>query len=274
MRSYFVFNGKNSANYGYYIELYPDIIRPQRMTETVYIPGRSAPLLRDLKTYSTFERRYDVALKSIGPLQQYINLTLPIMFDGTDDGFYDLYDSYNTPNVVYKARVKNPIVFQNVLNKFGRAQLVFECLPQQYYTSSTASKNYLVLPLLGTTQQTGTILSEAWMTYSRPLIDIEYTAAPTNINIKIGDTLATATEMIINPVKHGDGVEHYYVDCDAQTAWYVTPDGDSLNGNAALTLNTDNKFPFVESNETFNVWAKTQSGSVDAVVITARWYWI
>lgn len=133
MRSFFIFNGKSSLDYGVRIEKYPSRTYPERIYDRYSVPGRSGEIVYDTKAYKNVIQSYECYFKndsvSSYEMERYITewLLRPI-------GYQFLEDSYD-PSVLRKAIYAGPAEVSSFFAKYGRCTLEFNCQPQRWMKS-------------------------------------------------------------------------------------------------------------------------------------------
>lgn len=135
MRSFFMFNGKSSADYGLTLEYLPDAAFPERRGESYQIVGRNGTQYREDGTFENYEQTYKVWIRdalSYRDVYQISNDVANWLLGSS--GYCRLEDTYN-PESFRLARFAGSLDFQTTMLKYGRATLVFDCLPQRYLKS-------------------------------------------------------------------------------------------------------------------------------------------
>lgn len=135
MRSFFIFDGKNSKDFNLWIEYLPDAAFPERRGESYQIDGANGVRYREDGTFENVEQSYEVWFRdwqSDRDMYQIGNDIAKWLIGSS--GYCRLEDTYN-PEYFRLARFAGPLNFQTTLRKFGRGTLVFDCLPQRYLKS-------------------------------------------------------------------------------------------------------------------------------------------
>lgn len=124
------YNGTSSSSFNIRVEKYPDYSVPIRKVEQISVPGRNGDLLLDTKSYSNFERSYEVYFnaKSSG-----FHDSAPLIAEWLCGayGYNRLEDSYD-PDVFLMATVANQGDLRNWMNYMGRTTVRFNCKPQRW----------------------------------------------------------------------------------------------------------------------------------------------
>ena len=134
MKHSFIFNGKNSLDYGIIIATHPESRHAERRGKTSTIPGRHGALYRDEAAFSTYEISYDVLLdaRNVGDMYHLGRDLSAWLLNAS--GYCRLEDTYEPEHYRMARYVGSPDV-ANILFKFGRAELEFEVQPQRYLKS-------------------------------------------------------------------------------------------------------------------------------------------
>lgn len=232
------FNGKSCADYGIFVESFPDREWPEKVISAYTIPGRSGDVVIDEETYSNVDRSYNVAIlvKPGSSFQASAAAVSKWLHSG--HGYCRLEDSYE-PEVYRMAYYKEGASLTSLLRQGGRVSLTFNCKPQRYLkdgekaiaiSSETTLMNLTDYP-------------------SRPLLRIH---GDGDGLVVVGGTTITLTGI----------TEYIDIDCDNQICYK----DDLLIGNKVEFSTLD--YPFLAPGD--NVISFT--GGVSSVIITPRWY--
>lgn len=127
----FTYNSIPSSTYKIFIEHRPVQTFPQRMIESISIPGRSGNLLYDTGAYSNVTVTYQAAYRDDGNVRPNA-IDIATWLYQTD--YCELTDTYN-PLYYRKAIYVSPMSVADVLNVAGRVNFTFDCKPQRYLIS-------------------------------------------------------------------------------------------------------------------------------------------
>lgn len=122
-----------SYNLNIQVERYPSQDGPQRLFETIQVPGKNGTLTIDSGAFSNYQQTYEIYfnanVKKTPMVSREIKkwLLLPI-------GYQRLEDTYE-PEVFRLARYNGPVQIENIMNLFGRMILTFDCQPQRWLKS-------------------------------------------------------------------------------------------------------------------------------------------
>lgn len=231
------FNGVNSDSLGVIVERYPARVIPERIVETVRVPGRNGTLTRT-EGFANVQQDYDVYLSAEASGLPSASAAMAAWLMAPE-GYQRLEDSYNS-GVYRMARIINNADLANFYNKFGRTILSFDCLPQRWLTTGETA----------TTYTTDSTITNPTSFTALPLVeidgsgDIEFSLG--GFTVGIANLSGTIT-----------------LDCEAQNAY----DGAD-NMNSSVTL-ADGEFPKLSPGA--NSLTIT-SGTVNSVTITPRWW--
>ena len=124
------FNGKSGDDFGVIVERYPSVIIPTRKNEKISIPGRSGDLLIQQDAFENVVQRYEIYVSAeqtrLTPITHKIAEWLCVK------GYQRLEDSYWI-DTFRLATFQGGLEIANVLGRFGRATIEFDCKPQRWY---------------------------------------------------------------------------------------------------------------------------------------------
>lgn len=229
---FFLFDGKNSRDFGIYISGDQTFNAPEKEVESIEIPGRNGDLTISRNRFKNIAVSYSAFIRR--------------GFDGSaaaarawllgGDGYRRLEDSYH-PEYYRMARFTGPLDFSmRFLNYAGEMTLTFDCKPQRWkksgeYPIPCASGMHLHndgFPAL-------------------PLIKVSGTGA--------GSLTVGSVTVAIHSL---DG--YVMLDSDTQNAYK-----DTLNKNSTISAP---EFPVLQPGENVVSW----TGGIAAVEITPRWW--
>lgn len=237
MTNFFIFDGRNSLDFGIRIENYPEVSFPERVYETYQVPGRSGDLVYDTGAYGNVTQSYSCWYKApkdanAYEILQYISrwLLSPVGYQVLEDSCFPAY--------FRRAIYSGPADISSFFAKYGRATLDFTCMPQKWLISG----------------QSALAVSSGAQLYNEgepalPLIEV---AGSGEGVLNIGSYVVTLSDI------PSAGLT---IDCDAQDALSGTE-----NKNSLLTLS--NGFPVLPHGAS----GITFSGGITSVKITPRWW--
>lgn len=234
MRSYLVFGGKSSLEFGIRVEKCPAFVTGQRAVTKQSVPGRSGDLIIDTGVYGNYIQPYEIWFRGDKPTTQAAKAIAMWLQAGT--GYIRLEDSYD-PDVYRMALFAGPMNVENWMLTHGRTTLEFDCKPQCFLKQGE-------FPLK---VQSGQTISNQWMP-ALPLIQISGTG---DGQLMVGNSQIDITDM----------TGSIALDCDVQNAYSGTL---NLNNNITVT----GGWPVLATGQT----AISFSGGIAAVEITPRWW--
>ena len=223
-------HGKSSDDVGVIVERYPTATIPARKQEKVSVPGRSGDLIIEQDAYENYTQRYEVYVSAENPKLTTISHTVAEWL--MVKGYQRLEDSYWL-DTFRLACYKGGTSIDNILNRFGRATIEFDCKPQRYYKSGD-------IPIILTNGQK--LMNPSPFT-AKPLIVITGSGAGT---ISDGTNTLTLTDCDVT------------VDCDIMQIYKGTTNKNSVGSGAFLALDGESTI--------------TWTGGITAVTITPRWW--
>lgn len=230
-----VWAGQNSDDLRVVVERCPAQPRPRRRQEAQTIPGRNGDLLFVEDAYDNYIQPYEIYLSAE-------QLCLPraaravAQWICAPRGYQRLEDSYE-PDVFRMAYYAGPLELSNILNRFGRATIEFNCKPQRYLKSGERA---IALA------QSGAKVYNPGMT-ALPLITVYGSGA---------GTLTAGGRTV-----HLKSIDEYLVlDSDTQNAYK-----GMLNKNSTISAP---EFPVLPPGESTVTW----TGGVQRVEVVPRWW--
>lgn len=111
------------------VERYPNISIPARKQEKVSVPGRNGDILIQTDAFENVTQRYDIYISAEKPkLPRIARLVAEWL---CVKGYQRLEDSYFLDS--YRlASYAGSMEIENILNRFGRASIEFDCKPQRF----------------------------------------------------------------------------------------------------------------------------------------------
>jgi len=210
-----IFNGVSSLDMNAQVETPPEYHIPEREYETIHVTGRNGDIIIDSGTYQNTERSYTLAFdaKSDGysELMSAVSTWLH-----SADGYAKLEDSYE-PSHYRMAKYKGGDDISNIYHKAGELTVKFECMPQRFLKSGTASK---------TVSNNGTITNP---TSQIALPKITLTGASGTLTITSTHNGASVTQKV---TVSATGTSNIVIDSAEQDCY-----SGSTNLNSKVTLN-------------------------------------
>lgn len=235
MEKYLYFNGHSSDEYFCHIEHKPKIPVPEAKYEEYEVPGRNGKLHADLGYYDNITVTYQLYFHGKNPTAEDAR-TVKKWLAGTP-GAHQLSDGYD-PSFFYFATAK-PGSISNILNKYGRLSVDFDCDPRHFLVSG-----YQAAAL-----ENGQTLLNPLDQVALPYLEITGNGAE-------GRVVVNGVEFAAMPP--ADRV--LYADCENWDA-YIT---GGTNANALV----GGTWPKLRPGENTISW----SGGVTGVTLTPRWW--
>ncbi len=131
------FNGVSSDDLNVVVEYFPNYTVPEKVYQTVKIPGRNGDLIVDSGTYNNVVRTYDIAIADPKFIEDFSAMVNPVAeWLTSTNGYARLEDTYD--DKYYRMAVcTNGYTVTNLLNAAGRCSIEFNCKPEKYLKSGT-----------------------------------------------------------------------------------------------------------------------------------------
>lgn len=228
------FNGKSGDDFHVIVERYPDVILPVRKQEKIPVVGRNGDLLMQQDAFENVQQRYEIYVSAE-------QIKLPTITHKIAEwlcvkGYKRLEDSYWL-DTFRLAAFQGGLEIVNILNRFGRATIEFDCKPQRFFKHGD---HFITL-------QNGAVLHN-------PSV---FTAAPILIVSGSGSGSITAGNKTLQ-LADCNGVT---VDCDIKQIYKGTTNMNSTGSGQFLEL---------PDGDTAITW----SGGVTSVALKPRWWTI
>ena len=126
------YNGRPSTDFGIIVEKYPPINHGSKRGEAYTIPGRNGTFYTEDGTYDNYIQPYDVAIieKNRGAAARCADIAAWLAVPG----FLRLEDSFE-PEYFKLARYAGPLNVEQIMGRYGRCTLEFECQPERWLKS-------------------------------------------------------------------------------------------------------------------------------------------
>lgn len=165
-----IFDGQSSRDFGIVIEKYPAINHGAKRGNAYQVPGRNGTFYNEDGAFDNYIQSYQIAIREMnrGAAARCADIQAWL----SKPGFLRLEDSFE-PEYFKLARFAGPLNVEQVLGRWGRCTLEFECHPERWLksgeepvvtTSSTglAIRNqtpYISKPLIKVTRSASTVIS-------------------------------------------------------------------------------------------------------------------
>lgn len=217
------------------VERYPTRTYPQKKLLITSIPGKSGDMVEDQGTYENYSQAYQIYLSADTVGLPSVAKSVAAWLAGPK-GYQRLEDSY-TPDTFRLAFFEGPLDIENILNRFGRGTIFFNCDPRRFLTGGET-------PVIFTAAGT---LSNDTPFPALPLIELTGSG---DITLSVGST----------QVQISDLEEKITLDSETQNAY-----NGSENLNSSILAD---EFPVLLQGENTISW----TGSVASVKIIPRWW--
>ena len=227
------FNGKSGDDFHVIVERYPDVIVPTRKQEKVSVAGRNGDLLFQQDAFENVMQRYEVYVSAEAP--RLTNVAHKVAEWLCVQGYKKLEDSY-WRDTFRMASFQGGVEFANILGRFGRATIEFDCKPQRFYKFGDQFIS----------MTNGLVLHNPSPFTAKPLIVIQGSGAGT---ISDGNNTLSLTDC-----------NNITVDCDIMQIYRGTTNKNNTGSGSFLELQGDT--------------AITWTGGITSVDLKPRWWTI
>ena len=239
MQSGFKFGNKGTWDFDMRVEKFPSIGAPARKRQTVAVPGRSGELHLLQNAFDNYPQPYDCYFHSDRPAPEQAHAVKAwLLASGAYQRLEDTYD----PEHFRLASFTGPLDIDNILNKYGRCTVNFDCDPRSFLKSGE-------IPV--TFEAAGQLMNPTAFE-SLPLITVYGTAAGTV-------TVGTAT------VEIRSITDSIILDCETQNAYSQPGEGAPENKNESIKA-----IPFPTLAPGIN--PISFSGGITKIEIIPRWW--
>lgn len=246
---YFVFNGIRSEDMGLKVQYYPAQPKPKRRVTKITVPGRNGVLRIPEDAWENVTCTYNCYFKG-SPEQA--SAIAEWLYSAQD--YAELRDSYHEGGFRLAA-FDGPVDIENVLNKYGRISISFDCRPEFWLDSGQIKQEFtpesrtFTAPLLNPTKQ-----------YARPLIRI-YTTGQISITFRTAKGISDA--MTITGI-----TEYIDLDCAAMLAYK----GSTNMASKISMAEGVPHFPEIAPGQGQIIFAGLAAPAADKIEITPRWW--
>lgn len=210
----FIFDGVSAEEMGLRIERYPIIHKPRKRLTPVTVPGRNGSLHISDGSYEDIVIRYECWWKnksasySTGRTAHEIAQWLYAAPVGAR--LEDTYDS----SVFRTATFQGPLDIENILDRYGRVTLEFQCRPQAWLKVAETPFTFT---------KSGGFLNNPTSWATKPLIHV---VGAISGRLQVG----SSTLLLVFP----DSATHdIWIDCEEQEAWEIV-DGVEVPSNSYI----------------------------------------
>lgn len=239
MQNGFKFGDKTTADFSMHVEKFPAQIGAQRKHNTVSVPGRNGDLHFLENAFTNYTQVYECYFHGeLSTPEQAHAVKAWLLGDGSYRRLEDIYD----PQHFRLASFRGPLDIENILNKYGRCTVCFDCAPQAFLKSGEYAVSF----------STAGVLHNPTAYTALPMITVYGNAAGT---LTIGANTVTI-KSIADPL---------ILDCDTQNAYSQPGDGAPQNQNGNILA-----IPFPSLSPGDNVISFT--GGITRIEIIPRWW--
>lgn len=218
----FTFNGKSSLEMGLYIEKVPSRTSAEKDLETIVVAGRSEPLHVWNGRWKPYTQEYRCWFKG-DPTEEQLHAINEWLHSAPPGS--RLTDSYDT-KVFHTATYKGGVSVDMLRSMVGKFPIKFEQGAQAFLRTGEVEQIFSQIRAGNITNDTPFV--------SKPLIRVRGSVSGL---VQIGN--ATLTILFEG---YSDERE-IWIDCEAQEAWEVGPDGTEISRNAWISRN---EFPSIQ----------------------------
>lgn len=239
MRNGFKFGDKATWDFDMYVERFPAQNGATRKMQTVEVPGRNGALHFLQDAFSNYTQPYECYFHGSLPTPEQAHAVKAwLLSSGAYRRLEDVYD----PGHFRLASFTGPLNIDNILNKYGRCTVSFDCDPRSFLKSGERAVVFT---------SAGKMFNSTKFT-ALPIIKVYGTAAGT---VTVGTATVTINEI----------TESVILDCENQNAYSQTGEGAPENKNSSIKAIP---FPTLAPGE--NVISF--SGGITKIEIIPRWW--
>ena len=237
MDDFFVFNGRSTREFGMAVAKRPTQKTPKRRRMAISIPGRNGDLHIDDGTFENTDPTYEVWFRGELPTPEQAHAVKSWLL--SPKGYSRLEDKYD-PNYFRLASFAGPMDIADILARYGRCKIKFDCDPRCFLKSGEFQVNL----------ENGGFLYNPTAFTSQPLI---YVYGDGEGTVRLGGVTVQINAMTTGMV----------LDCENELAYSMGDVPENLDGDIYAPY-----FPVLEpgNNRVFF------TGGVTAVQIIPRWW--
>ena len=239
MHSGFWFGDHSTTDFHVRVERYPRQIVPGRKMQTFSIAGRNGDLHSLEHAWENYIQPYEVYFHSNESSPELAHAIAAWLMCG--GGYQKLQDTYD-PGHYRMALFKGPMDIENIMNRYGRCTIQFDCAPQSFLVSGDVPVVF----------ETSGSLYNVNSFDALPVITV-YGDAPGTVTV--GSTTVEIKE-IANPI---------ILNCELMQAYSKPGEGAPVNQNRNIHAPV---FPSLSPGSN----AVSFSGGVSKVEIIPRWW--
>lgn len=241
-----IWNGISSETVGLVVESFPNQPGPARRVQMIKIAGRNGDLLVDMGAYDNYTQLYQVYFnaetKKTPAAARAVRAWLQ-----KNQGYAKLQDTYE-PDVYRMACFTGPLEIENLMNRYGRAVLRFNCKPQRFLNSTGGGISVT---------KTGTVIQNPTDFPALPIIRVNGSGSG---EFSVNDTVVRIDSIISNVIFNSE-IQDAYRGSPTQNT--VDPDGSSQNAAVYAP-----EFPVLQPGAN----TISFSGGITSLLIAPRWW--
>lgn len=235
----FTFGNYSTSDFNMRVERYPRQGGPSRKMQTFSVAGRNGDLHIMEDAWENYPQPYEVYFHSKLPTPEQAHKVKAWLFGSA--GYQRLQDTYD--HSCYRMAIcKGPMDIENILNRYGRCTVIFDCAPQSFLA---CGEDPVWFPASGK-------LHNSTAFNAAPIITVYGTDAGT---VTVGSR-SVEIKTISAPI---------ILDCDRMQAYSLSDNGEPVNQNGNIYAP---EFPLLAPGD--NAIAFT--GGITKVKIIPRWW--
>lgn len=235
----FTFAGQSSGDFGMRVEKYPAQGGATRKRTTINIPGRNGDLHYEEDAFENYKQKYQCYFHSDRPTPEQAHAIKGWLLSA--DGYQRLEDVYD-PDCFRLASFVGPLDVENILNRYGRCTVTFDCAPQSFLKSGEWPVSF---------DAAGTLYNPTRFT-AQPMITV--------LGSGSGKVSVGGTTVEIKAIEN-----QIILDCELMDAYREVGDGAKENKNSSISAP---EFPVLQPGENTINW----DGGITGLEIIPRWW--
>lgn len=240
MANGFTFGNHGTKEFFTKVERYPVQKSPARKMETISVDGRNGDLHICQNAFSNYIQPYDCYFRQVGKAMPQLAHEVKAWLMAKA-GYHKLIDCYD-PEHYRLAAFAGPMDIENILNKYGRCTVEFDCCPQSFLVSGDTPVTF----------EDAGVIENPTAFEALPVITVYGNGAGT---VTVGETTVQIYE-IVDPI---------ILDCESQNAYSQPGEGAPENCNSQILA-----IPFPSLLPGGN--PVSFSGDITKVEIVPRWW--
>lgn len=252
MIGFFIFNGVNSRDHGIYIESYPQSCHAPRRGTPYTVAGRNGSEVDEDGTYDNYTQPYNINVREGAARRADLRSSDLAQWLTGEPGFLRLEDSFE-PEYFRLARFAGPINIDQIMGRWGRAQIEFECQPERYLVGGEKPYNLRVNDTI--TNPTG-----------RTAFPRLRVAGSGTVYVTVANNGETLCQIMCN-LGNGKTIKF-----DSADYTVLDENGDNASGLVSWTAGPSDYHLFPELRKGSTTITTSGTGAVTALEIIPRWW--